>query len=92
MRTLLLFLVVILITGCSGDEWECGYGNKKRGSVPNPPHGTPDHTSSYVDGDYHSVDYTYYCHNGSYITETYTSTSECSEWENSTYTSSGICN
>ena len=58
---------------------------------PPAPHGTADDVTTYVNGDYRSIDYTYYCLDKKYVSITYTQFDKCEKWEKSEYTSNGIC-
>jgi hypothetical protein len=86
----LLFVIFLIFTATSCGD--CPNGNKKRGDVPGPPHGTPDNRSMTTSGEFFSISYIYNCHNGNHVTETYQSSNECSEWRQYTTTKSGICN
>ena len=79
-------LITILIIGLAagGGCLDC-----KRDAMPGPPYGTPDDTSTYVEGAYISVTYTYYCYQGQHRDVTYTSLDACSYWETAEYT--GTC-
>jgi len=75
---------IAILCGCSGSAFD------DRGSVPSPPYGSADDTSTYQDGEYYSITYTYYCHAGLYRAITYTSMEFYTPWEASEFTSSCI--
>lgn len=60
-------------------------------SWPDAPYGTPDDKNTYINGNYRSITYIYYCYNGKYISVTYTQVDECEKWDKSDFVSSGIC-
>ncbi len=80
MTRLSLILVIGLVIG--GGCADC-----KRDPMPAAPYGPADDTSTYIEGSYISVTYTYYCHLGAHRDVTYTSYDACSYWETAEYTS-----
>ena len=88
-RATVLLIIILLVSGpigCAPDE-DC----KGRGPEPGPPLGQPDDSDRYVNGDYISISYWYWCHQGKAKNFTYTSADKCTPWESSYYESTGIC-
>ncbi len=77
---IILILIISFALSCECKRYDPPY-----------PHGTPDNVINYVNGNYRTVNYVYWCYYGKYISYKYTSEYSCDEWEETIFEAAGIC-